>query len=367
MARRRWPRQTAGMLPRLLRAFAIAVLLLLASCLEFDAQEVTIRYDEAADRIDVHLVYRGVYAEGDRSAVDKAIRQIDEIRRDGTFALWQNWPFQFTIPGEHKLPMQALLAHVDVENGGFFTDPTDVLCAWQFVRIRDAKAFVQQLNTLLDVWVAGQLMTGTEIGKETHRWDADTRDFVREFARSGEHLLAVTKGRIELRLPLSGKDHAWLRGVTFEALAEVAAKDVVRADVVSQRRADGGSTTEVGVADEASTILTKRAAAERFPATATMRFLADNDWSLAREPELTRVTLGVAGQRNLVLKKAPNRLYHPLLLGAMREAKVAIEETVPDQELARRFQAFTERAAVLPPGVAALRAGSQPAASGDRK
>jgi hypothetical protein len=357
-------RQSAGMTTRCLHALGFVALLLLASCLEFDAQAITIRYDEAADRIDVHLVYRGVYAEGDGRAVDEAIRQIEEIRRDGTFALWQNWPFKITIPGEHTLPMQALLAHVDVENGGFFTDPTDTLCAHQYVRIRDAKAFVQQLNSLLDVWVATQLTTGAEVGKETHRWDADTRDFVREFARSGEHLLAVSKGRIELRLPLSGKDHAWLRGVTFEALAEAAAKDAVRRDVVGQRRADGGSTTEVGIVDAATTVWTKRAAAERIPATAPMRFLADNDWSMTREPERTRIALGVAGQRDLVLTKAADGLYHPTLLVALREEKVAIEDNVPDQELARRFQAFTERAAVLPPGVAAMRAGKAPAATG---
>ena len=364
MARARRRRQTAGMLPRLLRAIAIALLLLLASCLEFDAQQVTIRYDEAADRIDVHLVYRAVYAEGDAKAVGEALRQVEEIRRDGTFALWQNWPFKVTIPGEHKLPIQALLAHVDVENGGFFTDPTDTLCAHQYVRIRDAKAFVQQVNTLLDVWVAAQLTTGSEIGDETHRWDADTRDFVREFARSGEHLLAVTKGRIELRLPLSGKDHSWLRGITVSALAEAAAKDAVRRDVVGQRRAEGGSTTEVGIVEAATTVWTKRAAADRVAATAPMRFLADNDWSMAREPELTRIALGVAGQRDLVLTKAADGLYHPTLLAALREAKVAIEDNVPDQELARRFQAFTDRAAVLPPAVAALRAGKAPAAAG---
>ncbi len=348
---------------RLLHAFAFAVLLLLASCLEFDGQEVTIRYDEATDRIDVHLVYRGVHAEGDRNAVEKALEQVEEIRRDGTFALWQNWPFKITIAREHKLPIQALLAHVDVENGGLFTDLKGVLCASQYVRIRDAKAFVQQINTLLDVWVAEQLATGFDLGKETHRWDAETRDFVREFARSGEHILAVTKGRIELRLPLSGKDHSWLRGLTFRTFAEVAAKDAVRRDVVGQRRADGGSTTDVGVLDEAATVWTKRAAADRFPATAPMRFLADNDWSMAREPELTRVALGVAGQRDLVLKKANDGLYHPELLTALREAKVAIEDSVPDQELARRFQAFTERAAVLPPAIAALRAGKPPAAA----
>lgn len=355
------------MLPAILRRFAAACLLLLAACLEFDAQEVTIRYDEAADRIDVHLVYRSVYAEGDGRAVDEAIRQIDEIRRDGTFALWQNWPFKITIPGEHKLPMQALLAHVDVENGGFFTDPTDTLCAHQYVRIRDARAFVQQVNTLLDVWVAAQLTTGTDVGETTHRWDADTRDFVREFARRGEHMLAVTKGRIELRLPLSGKDHAWLRSTTFQALAEAAAEDAVCADVVGQRRADGGSTTDVDVVDEVATAWTRRAAADRVKATAPMHFLADNEWSIAREPELTRIALGVTGQRDLVLTKAANGFYHPTLLAALREAKVAIEDNVPDPELARRFQAFTERAAVLPPAVAALRAGKPPAATGAGK
>ncbi|MFN6192906.1 MAG: hypothetical protein ACK5BN_03675 [Planctomycetota bacterium] len=349
-----------------LRRVAVACLLLLAACLEFDGQDVSLRYDEAADRIDLHLVYRGLDAGGGADAVDKALQQLTDARRDGTFALWQNWPFQFAIPRNNELALQTLLAHVDVENGGLFTDPTGALCAHQFVRIRDAKAFVQQVNTLLDVWVAGELANGTKVGSDRHRWDADTRDLVREFARSGQHLVALRQGSIELRLPLSAHDHAWLRASVFRNFAEAAGEEALRSAVVAERRAEGGAPAETTVAASAKAAWTQRAAGERVAATAAMRFLASNEWSVAREPERTRITFGVAGQRDLALTKAADGLYHPQLLAALREGNAAIEDNVPDQELARRFDAFTQRAAVLPPAVATVRAAKPPAATGGR-
>lgn len=354
------------MVHAVLRRLAAACCLLLAACLEFDAQQITIRHDEAADRIDVHVVYRGLYAEGGADAVDRALQQLDDARRDGTFALWQNWPFQFAIPRDNELALQTLLAHVDVENGGLFTDPTGVLCAHQFLRIRDAKAFVQQVNTLLDVWVAGELASGTTIGGDRHRWDADTRDLVREFARSGEHLVALRQGAIELRLPLSAKDHAWLRASIFRGLAEAAGEEALRGAIVAERRADGGAPATTAVDATAKATWTKSAAGERVAAAAAMRFLADNEWSFAREPERTRITFGLAGQRELALTKAADGLYHPQLSTALRDAKAGIEDSVPDQELARRFDAFTQRAAVLPPAVAAQRAAKAPAATGGK-
>lgn len=346
-----------------LRRVAVACLLLLAACLEFDGQDVTLRYDEAADRIDLHLVYRGLYAEGGADAVDKALQQLTDARRDGTFALWQNWPFQFAIPRDNELALQTLLAHVDVENGGLFTDPTGALCAHQFVRIRDAKAFVQQVNTLLDVWVAGELANGTKVGSDRHRWDDDTHDRVRECARRGQHLVALRQGSLELRLPLSAHDHAWLRASVFRSFAEAAGEEALRSAVVAERRAEGGAPAETTVAASAKAAWTQRAAGERVAAAAAMRFLATNEWSFTREPERTRITFGVAGQRDLALTKADDGLYHPQLLAALREAKAAIEDSVPDQELARRFDAFTQRAAVLPPAVAAVRAAKPPAAT----
>ena len=45
-------------------AALLFVLFAFTGCLEFDAQDITIRYDEAADRIDIHVVYRGLFAEG---------------------------------------------------------------------------------------------------------------------------------------------------------------------------------------------------------------------------------------------------------------------------------------------------------------
>ena len=107
----------------------LAVLLLcltLPGCLEVDGQEITIRRDEAADRIDVHVVHRGLFAEnGQGSSNDplaKAVKDLADVRAGGEVVFWCNWPVTFDLTREYPAPAQALLAHVDVENGGLFTD-----------------------------------------------------------------------------------------------------------------------------------------------------------------------------------------------------------------------------------------------------
>jgi hypothetical protein len=73
--------------------------------------------------------------------------------------------------------------------------------------------------------------------------------------------------------------------------------------------------------------------------------------------ERTRVSFGVAGDRDLRIVKASEGLYHPALLDKLRANGETIEDGLPEQELVRRFDAFGKRDAVLPPKVAALRKG----------
>lgn len=343
----------------------LLLLLTLAGCLEFDAQDVTIRYDEAADRIDIHLVYRGLFAEGgngsDRDPLAKAVKDLAVARKNGEVAFWCNWPLAFDLVRDYPAPAKALLANVDVESGGLFTDPAGVLCAHQFVRIRNAKVFLQQLNLLGGLWVQTQLAGGTNGRGGRHAWDDDTRELVAEFVRSGERFVVVEPGRVEFRLPLSPADHAWFKNQLERLLADKLPREIVQRLGVAERRAGGGDATATGVAPETVSVPGEQLPRE-VQRAATLRFLFDNEVAFVREPELTRFAFGVAGAKELRVVKASDGLYHQGLHDQLRASGEAIEDGVPAQELARRFDAFGRRDAVLPPAVAAAR-GARDAAS----
>jgi hypothetical protein len=298
------------MTPRLLAALAL-VLFACGGCLEVDAQEITCHYDEGADRIDVHIVYRGLFAEGgsgsERDPIAKALKDLADAKESGELAIWCNWPMTIDATREYPAPVKALLAHLEIENGGLFTDPAGALCAQQFVRIRGAKAFAQKLNTVFELWVQAQLANGTR-GRDGQRtWEADTKDLVREFLRSGEKLLVVGPGRIEARLPVSAADHAWLRRQLELVFLDQMPNEVLRRLGVAERRRNGGTSTETGVA--ANTVVVPgeqlRKEVQRAP---TFRFFWDNEVAIVREAELTRLSIGAAGAKVLRVTKSSEGL-----------------------------------------------------------
>ncbi|MFY9344387.1 MAG: hypothetical protein WAT39_17980 [Planctomycetota bacterium] len=343
-------------------AALFVLLFALAGCLEVDGQDITIRYDAAADRIDLHFVHRGLFAEGgsgsDKDPLAKAVRDLADVRAGGEVVFWCNWPLTFDLTREYGAPAKAMLAHVDVENGGLFTDPQGVLCGHQFVRIREAKAFLKKLDLLLQVWVQSQLAGGTSGRGGRHQWDDDTKDLVREFVRSGEPFVAVEPGRLEFRLPLSANDHVWFKNQFERIFLDEMPGEVVRRIAVADRRAGGGDPVDTTATPSTVQVLGEQVAREiqRAP---SFRFFWDNELCYVREPELTKFSFGVRGNSELRIKKASDGLWHPALLNKLREGGEVIEDGLPDQELARRFEAFQKRDAVLPPKVAELRGGGK--------
>jgi hypothetical protein len=205
------------------------------------------------------------------------------------------------------------------------------------------------------VFAQTQLTNGTAGFGGTHAWDDDTKDLAREFLRRGEKLLVLEGGRFELRLPVSAKDHAWVKNQLERRFLRSMPEEMIDRLGVEERRAAGGAPTDTNVSAEAVNVpgTGLRRAIEQAP---SYRFFWDNEITLVRELELTRIGLGVLGSNELTIKKATGGLYHDALLQKLRESKEAIEDGLPDQELVRRFEAFGKRDAVLPPKVAEIRA-----------
>lgn len=335
-----------------LRSLLLAACLLPASCLEFDGQEVFLHHDVERDRIDVLIVYRGLYAESGTAEDDmkKALQDLDATRRSGEFCFWYNWPFTVDLTRERPAPVRALMDHVDVENGGLFTDPQGELCGYQFVRVRDAQAFLKKVNTLLELAVQAALASGIDLRGPEHRLHQDTRELLLEHLRAGERLLALEDNRIELRLPLAEADLRYALDQMEQHFLSNACREMAKAE---ERAAAAGHT--FGDARERYQELLRGAP--------SFRFFWDNPISIERRPGLVRVALGTAadgeeedgGSPELHLRKARDGAYDPRLLEQLRARGEAIEDGVPDPELARRFAAFRAREPVLPPGLAELR------------
>ena len=67
---------------KIARLLSFLAVLALAGCLQFDGQEITLRYDREKDRLDVLLVYRGIY---DNQRGSDAEPQLDDAALNEAF------------------------------------------------------------------------------------------------------------------------------------------------------------------------------------------------------------------------------------------------------------------------------------------
>jgi hypothetical protein len=344
------------------RVLGFLLLLLGSACLEVDGQDLVIRVDPANDRIDLLLVHRGLFAAA-RSGVDgeplpRALRDLDAVADTGRLVLWHDRLLSLDPCAEHAPAIADLLAHVDVENGGLFTDPQGVLCAYQFVRVRDARRCLDALDVQLARALADAMRNGLDLGDGRHRFDDDSRQLLAERLRNGERLLRVEPGRLELRLPLSPRDHAWAKAQLAKLLLRQLPYDLV----VGHARASGDAAPRSAAACEplAGHTLPAAALPELLAHAASLRFFIANDVAVVRSRGQTSLVVGSGEAGDLTLHKPAHGVHDHALTAALRARGTPIEAGVPDAELHRRFFAFGAREAVLPPALAARRPRANP-------
>lgn len=333
-----------------------AVPLLLAGCLQFDAQDVTVHYDAAHDRFDALLVYRGLYG---TETTAKDLEQLQHVRDTGQFAFWSNWPL-LVQPHRASGVAGALAGHVDVENGTLFTTPQDQLCAYQFVRLRDVKGFLAKLNTLI-AGAIGLRLEG-EWGTDHHRLDDETKELLEDVVRGRKPVLSREGSALVATIPCSDADHRWFLRWIGEDLRRDAGlalgHQLYRAQSPKPEHADeaaGHGANEVNSTPDTQIATTKGAVMDAFAALPETRFLFENPVSLVRLEGRTVLTLGLPYGDESTFHKAPHGRASANLRQPLAEQKIDIEPGVPDEELQRRFLAFRGRDAVLPPELASKR------------
>ncbi len=349
----------------------LAILLVVAglwgSCLEFDAQDIVARYDQEKDQLNLLLVYRGFHIEtrnGNDSgqAKAKAIEDLREAMNHGKMAFWENWPLALDPVTMVDPPGSTLVdRHLDVENGGLFTDMEGQLCGYQFVRIRKVKALLKAVNPLIGLALQTEMAASRKREKSRDALsarshinrtlrnligDEETADLLIDAVRGGHQFLSISEAGLRFAMPCSVAFHRQARGDIQRRVAAEAANDLRRAT-----RGHPSIQTEGGIDSVMDDL--KTAVPDPLEMFTTFGFLAMSDLELFREDEETSVfRWGFPGCEAMELHKPPSHEYKPELLAALRELEeFKIEENVPDQELARRFDAFQTRDAKMPKAI----------------
>ncbi|MBK8101275.1 MAG: hypothetical protein IPK26_29690 [Planctomycetes bacterium] len=333
------------------------LLFVLTGCLQFDAQEITLHYDEKHDRLDALLVYRGLY--GNETA-EEDIKQLRSVLETGEFAIWSNWPAKVNLVAARGL-MKPFADHCEAENGSLFVTPTGEMCAYQMVRVNDVKGMLKKLNTAIAGVISTQIL-GQKLGPDGHEFDDDTKELLLEVTRGRLDVVQLQGSAVVVTLPCSDADHAWmLRQLGDRLLGEVGRQLAQRLFDTMQtneaKPADASETRTVSTSGhgtrsmagpDAKITATRTEIQRHLAALAEARVLFANPWTLQRTAEQTVFTLGFPHAKTNTVTKPPTGLDRKNLQAMLDEAKIAYEQGVPDQELQRRFQEFHGRAAVLP-------------------
>ncbi len=322
----------------LLRIACWLPLLVLTACLEFEQQELHLRYDAEADRMDVLFVYRGLYAaesnpmpvRDGRSPIDKALSDLEKVREHGAFAFKS--PMNFRVDPVEEAEEDWVRRHIDVEYGGLFTDPKGRLCGYQFVRIRDFGAFVPRFAQAHQELLFS--LFGAAVDQE-NGWPEAAREVFAGYVEQGGPVITADGCCFEVRLPIRAQDHAPVqRYVLGDRAAEpFDAKPATR----KAQPAAGPKRVK----------RRRRGAVKAAPSK-------PNELTVRRDGDLTIVRYGTPGSTSMRVDVECGE-GDTKLINELRKRDEPIEAGVPDQALSRRFAEFGERDAVLPPGLAELR------------
>ena len=208
-------------------ASVTALLLLTSSCIEFEKQTVTFRYDKASDRLLVFQVYEGIFGgERKEGLTDDEKKQLDSVfERERTF-FFANWIWEYDRANAEKVaagqfdkkdeqPLTAekaavhteltalaklALAGVKVENGKCYLNEEAKLSGYQMVTIGNVSQIVAQANRAINA--------GVKASGKLENLSEGTNVLFRQAAENGHQWLGLDGSCLRLRIPLAYEDFA---------------------------------------------------------------------------------------------------------------------------------------------------------------
>ncbi len=212
----------------------------LAACdLVFTGQDIDVRYDAAADRVDLLLVYHGLTTpRSNDSAIEKGVRAFERLNAGGREFIVLEWPLHFRLDAwaddaaarrstPHATFIERSIAgdylqiaeRIELVAREAFLDPEGRLCAYQRFRVRDATLVFAALNRMISRQILGSAARGDLHPDDD--LDARSIQLLVDQAESGRAWLSLDADGIHVDVPLSDPV---LRRLRREVLLELAAE-----------------------------------------------------------------------------------------------------------------------------------------------
>jgi|GEM_PF-742914 len=187
---------------RMLACLCLAVVL--SSCITFDGQTMTYRYDRENDRILIFQVYENICCTGpavvstnfprpkEALPTDTEKTELESVMKGQRTFFFANWIFEYNCEDsvkkikemkediqktncEEKAQMEAamslgeqLIPSVAISNGGFYLDSKERLCGYQYVTVANVSKLIPQANKLISQYLQDDL-SKTNFIEESNR------------------------------------------------------------------------------------------------------------------------------------------------------------------------------------------------------
>jgi hypothetical protein len=161
------------------RAIVMVLVMLtvsLTSCVRFDKQTLTYRYDAEKDELRIFQVYERISAQGqDGKLTDVEKKELGDVIMGQHTFFFGNWILEYNeklVKGNiaqskkraHDEPhtalekaelelMEQLVSSIEVENGKFFLNGSNELCAYQKVSVSNVSKLVEKTNQFLSLGI----------------------------------------------------------------------------------------------------------------------------------------------------------------------------------------------------------------------
>ena len=200
---------------RLRLLLSVCLLGLGTSCIEFDGQTTTFRYDAEQDELRIFQVYQRIHADGEQGRLTDAERkQLATVvggQRTFFFANWiTDYSREATRNEIEKLrqqlaaaepadrePIQAQLdfrqelqRSVDVVNGHFFLNQQQQLCGYQQVVVRNVTRLLELASRWIRLAVEADALEG---------YDDAARQAIRQFIADGGNWIELDGNQLTIR------------------------------------------------------------------------------------------------------------------------------------------------------------------------
>jgi hypothetical protein len=211
-------------IPRLRFGLLFAVILLCTSCVDFDSQTLSFRYEKDKDELRVFQLYERIHADGSKGKLsDKEKKQLAKILNGQVSYFFNNWIIAYTpemiddaigsltkaqgktADDEAEIKnvraaiafFKDLKASVKVVNGQFFLNDKQELCGYQTITVSNVSRLIKTANELANL----EFQKGSLASYEEH-----TRPKIRQFAKDGGKWIDLDGNRFTLRLLQSKED-----------------------------------------------------------------------------------------------------------------------------------------------------------------